>query len=461
MTALKQFLLGLMLLGAVTYFGGGGTFASFSAQTSNNGSSIASGTLTMNDTVNSATSCLSAAGTSNDNVNSVNQAVNAAGCDKLLTLTNVAPGMAASTAKVTILNSGSIAASQFSVWGSSVNATLNTAVPVGTFSSISVVGLEGPVLSGQNLELNYGSNLPQTFKASSSVTPPASPTTPVTINVTAPLGGTATATAALPIGATMTDTSSNTDSTATATNNMDCYDVKTTGGTATATKGDSLNFNPILGNPFCGHALFFMQETGAFNYCWYGNGAPGNPSENVSGLCNVPIIGVTLGTALTIGTVSSSVTLQIPSQTLNGNISNGDTLVVTSGAHTQTFTATQSIVLGTTGVTGITATSTTPFANFTFPIGSTVVDLTSASAMTADTTSTITGFDTLHNSTGRIPLAPMTANGAINAAAAVQLNGGAVRTFVLGLYFPTPPGINQNYLQGLVSTFGITWHLDQ
>jgi hypothetical protein len=59
MNALKQFLLGLMLLGAVTYFGGGGTWASFSAETSNAGESIASGTLTMNDTA-SATACYSA-----------------------------------------------------------------------------------------------------------------------------------------------------------------------------------------------------------------------------------------------------------------------------------------------------------------------------------------------------------------------------------------------------------------
>jgi hypothetical protein len=55
MNALKQFLLGLMLLGAVTYFGGGGTFASFSAETANNGSSVASGTLTMSATVQGGT----------------------------------------------------------------------------------------------------------------------------------------------------------------------------------------------------------------------------------------------------------------------------------------------------------------------------------------------------------------------------------------------------------------------
>jgi hypothetical protein len=29
------------------------------------------------------------------------------------------------------------------------------------------------------------------------------------------------------------------------------------------------------------------------------------------------------------------------------------------------------------------------------------------------------------------------------------------------VYLPGPAGINQNPLQGLQSTFGITWHIDQ
>jgi hypothetical protein len=35
------------------------------------------------------------------------------------------------------------------------------------------------------------------------------------------------------------------------------------------------------------------------------------------------------------------------------------------------------------------------------------------------------------------------------------------RTFIVGVYMPSPTGTNQNPLQGLSSTFGITWHLDQ
>jgi hypothetical protein len=47
----------------------------------------------------------------------------------------------------------------------------------------------------------------------------------------------------------------------------------------------------------------------------------------------------------------------------------------------------------------------------------------------------------------------------------VQLNhfgsGTYSRTFKVGVYVPAPAGINQNPLQGLQSSFGITWHIDQ
>src|SRR5471030_337651 len=98
MNALKQCLLGLMLLGAVTYFGGGGTFASFSAETSNAGSSISSGTLTMSDQVNTGGLCLTTNATSANNVNPA--------CAAALTLPNVAPGTPAGTAKISIQNTG-------------------------------------------------------------------------------------------------------------------------------------------------------------------------------------------------------------------------------------------------------------------------------------------------------------------------------------------------------------------
>jgi hypothetical protein len=59
----------------------------------------------------------------------------------------------------------------------------------------------------------------------------------------------------------------------------------------------------------------------------------------------------------------------------------------------------------------------------------------------------------------------VTANGTVDTLAPVQLSrfgsGTYSRTFQVGLYLPAPAGTNQNPLQGLASTFGITWHIDQ
>src|SRR5665213_3849400 len=112
----KKLLLAVLAIGAAAYLGGGGTFASFSAEASNNGSSVSSGTLTMSNKVNSATACMST------DVNSTQNNVNP-NCNALFALTNVAPGIAAGSAKLTIQNTGSIDASKlFSVAASYVNA---------------------------------------------------------------------------------------------------------------------------------------------------------------------------------------------------------------------------------------------------------------------------------------------------------------------------------------------------
>ena len=66
---------------------------------------------------------------------------------------------------------------------------------------------------------------------------------------------------------------------------------------------------------------------------------------------------------------------------------------------------------------------------------------------------------------GKIQLYPVTANGTIDTLASVQLShfnsGTFSRTFQVGVYVPAPAGTNQNQLQGLSSTFGLTWHIDQ
>jgi hypothetical protein len=81
-------------------------------------------------------------------------------------------------------------------------------------------------------------------------------------------------------------------------------------------------------------------------------------------------------------------------------------------------------------------------------------------------TDTITNFNTMHNGAlGKIQLYPVSSSGVLDTAASVQLShfnsGTYARTFQVGVYLPAPTGQNQNPLQGLISTFGITWHIDQ
>jgi len=426
---LKGVLLFFMAIGAAAYFGGGGAFASFSAETTNVGSSAASGTLTMSDQVNTGTACLSANATSQNNVN--------AACASVLALTNVAPGVYGGVAQVTVQNTGSIDASKFYLWAPYVNATLSAGIS-GTVTSLPITALEGTVTNGDSIVLSFGTHT-QTFTANAAASGGAT-----SISVTSQA-----ANFAYPIGTIVVDTSSNTSPA-----NTDCYDAKTTvAGTTGATKGTDLNFNPVTGNPFCGTALIYIQETtGGKNYCWLGKGSS---PEAASGMCTAPI-SVNPSSALSTGGPITS----LPVTALNGNVASGDSIVITSGTNTQTFTASANAYFG---ATAIPVNSATP--NFAYPTTSTVIDTTALSSLNPDTTDTITNFNTAHNIIGKIQLFPVTANGTINNAATVELDhfnsGTFSRVFQVGVYLPAPAGINQNPLQGLQSTFGITWHIDQ
>jgi len=428
---LKALLAFLMAIGAAAYFGGGGTFASFSAETTNVASSVGSGTLTMSDQVNTGTACLSANALPQNNVNPA--------CAAVLALTNVAPGVFGGVAQVTVKNTGSIDASKFYFWAPQVNATLTGALTSGVaVTTLAVSPLEGTIVSGDSLVVSFGTHT-QTFVANAAASGGAT-----SISVTSQV-----ANFSYDVGTIVSDSNSNTNP-----NNTDCYDAKTTvPGTTGATKGNDLNFNPVAGNPFCGTALVFVQETtGGFNYCWLGKGSS---PEAANGACTAPI-SVTLSSALSI----SGPILSLPVTALNGNVGTGDPIVVASGSHTQTFTASAAAFFG---ATSISVSSATP--NFAYPTTSTVIDSAALSALNPDTTDTISNFDTAHNTIGKIQLFPVTGNGAVDNAAPVELNhfnsGLYSRTFQVGVYLPAPAGINQNPLQGLQSTFGITWHIDQ
>lgn len=128
---LKVLLVAALFVGAVAYSGSGGSFSSFNAQVDNPGSSLASGTLTLNDTVNGQTAktCFSWTGTSaSDNTNTA--------CQALFSLSNIEPGQwspSGNTAQVAIENDGSLGASQFSFFapaGAACHDTATTTSPV-------------------------------------------------------------------------------------------------------------------------------------------------------------------------------------------------------------------------------------------------------------------------------------------------------------------------------------------
>lgn len=163
MVTTKRMLMLLMVVGVVAYAGGAGTFSSFSAETSNRNSSIASGTLAMSDTVNTGSACLSSNAASADNYQTA--------CDVALTLTNQAPGVFGGASKITVANTGSIDASQLTVYAPYVNATLATQINSGTtIGSLATTALEGNVSTGDTIELDYGGQSIQ-MVASGAVSP--------------------------------------------------------------------------------------------------------------------------------------------------------------------------------------------------------------------------------------------------------------------------------------------------
>jgi predicted ribosomally synthesized peptide with SipW-like signal peptide len=88
---------------------------------------------------------------------------------------------------------------------------------------------------------------------------------------------------------------------------------------------------------------------------------------------------------------------------------------------------------------------------------STLTTLNSSNA-----TTTIGAFGTSHNAlAGKIDLAPVSADGALATSGTPLAATGAAgaRTFEIALYLPNSAS-NQNALQGLQSTFGLTWHID-
>ncbi|MCU1486124.1 MAG: hypothetical protein JWN67_2870 [Actinomycetia bacterium] len=107
MTPARRGLVGLLLAGIALSTSTLGTFATFSASTTNGSSAFSSGSIVLSDQVNGGTACLSAGTTATNNVNTDTNAN--ANCAAALAVTNQKPGDVA-TASLQIQNVGSLAA---------------------------------------------------------------------------------------------------------------------------------------------------------------------------------------------------------------------------------------------------------------------------------------------------------------------------------------------------------------
>jgi hypothetical protein len=148
---------------------------------------------------------------------------------------------------------------------------------------------------------------------------------------------------------------------------------------------------------------------------------------------------------------------------LNGNVRTGDSIVVTQGTHTQTFTASAAATFG---ASSISVNSTAVGSPFT--AGAIVTNRSAQNSLDSNAaTDNVTAFQTAHHlSGGKLELFPVNGNGTVDNVSGISeltKSGGSnpTRTFYVGLYLPVPGGSNQNALQGLASTFGLTWHIDQ
>ena len=474
----KKLLVLAMLLGVVSFVLGGSTFASFSAETSNPGSTFATGTLTLSNQVNSQTVCNSVDATSLDNYKAT--------CNAILALTNEAPGVTDTSgsyiggyAKVTIANTGSLNASTFNVYAPYVNARINTQISSGatvgagqTVTSFTVTPLEGPVATNDKLWLSTGSTTQQ-FCAGA---PAAGGATSITISGGYAVGAsgscpasTTTAGTTYNVGSRLNDLSTNTSAA-----NTDCFDAQTTSASGGATFGTQLNFNSTTNNPLCSTTLLWVQEqstygASTYNYCWFGRGSAfgdQSPSgEDSNGQCRTPTT-LVLASNVTAGSTSYSLNVG----TLAGNIRSGDTITFTESGNTMTCTAASTYNIGYASTVSVNTCSGGGAQVFD---GSAVVKDTSAftGLNSTNSSSTLSYFDQHYFSGSGIAMPPLTGNGTTNATATVQLGKAgtagssgvapATRVYYIGVYIPAPSNTTQNTIQGLVSTFGLTWHVDQ
>lgn len=466
----KKVLVLVMAAGAIAYVGGRGTFAIFTAETANSPNAITSGTLVLGDAnATTGTTCYSYGGTTVYNSNY--------GCGAVWTgLGNVDPGTVAQT-KLTIDDEGSIDASKFYLFAPNPRTTLAaTLSPFSSPSSSSVVvntasstGFLQSLAVGNTLAVSEGSNSESVVVSAIGST--AGTTTTITVQLPS---GTTSLVHTYDPGARVENTSANKTAA-----NTECFDQTTTSSNVPvtgATPGSTLPFVTTTNNPLCSSLVVWVQEQEAvgsttINYCWYGFGSSTSLTPATNGQCRTPTTTAT-NQAVAAGTPISTLTVSA----LTGNIAKGDVLQITGGGKTEKLEAAADAYINDTTISVANVPSsggpTPPWTpTNSYSSGAALADLSAQSDVDNDSYDTVSNFDTLHPKTAPIQLEPLTQDGSNSrlgdpsTTATVWLakhgSAGSTRVFYIGVDMPLASGQSQNQLQGLLSTFGLSWHIEQ
>jgi hypothetical protein len=158
---IKQYLMLLTVVGLIAVAANGsGTFASFSAETTNGGNTFATGTLFLHDSANGGTACTSESAGSN---------LQTSGCDVLLPLALSKSG-ATRTADLALSNAGSLAATDIKFFspggctpGTPSITTLGAGGATGSPATINVAAIPQPLFTGNTITLTNGSGQTDTL----------------------------------------------------------------------------------------------------------------------------------------------------------------------------------------------------------------------------------------------------------------------------------------------------------
>lgn len=504
--SLKRWLLVVLVLGLAAFSGTGGTFASFNAITTNSGNSISTGTLTLSDTVTSGTVCLSSGGTVGSAATNDNSS-----CTSVLTVTNLAPGawnMSTQIASVTVEDTGSLDAGTFTLGapaGAACSSTKTTRAPYVAVTGVSLtsgsttasvtsstalakVQVGMPVLgagvpSGTTVTAVGTTTVTMSQKASASESSERVDfgwsTTLSNVQFSANssrvtrTGGFPGVWVGMTVTATGTPVPASTVVTALSGTSLTISQTATSTTTTTAvfgaTSGTQTNFTATpssSGYPLCSKATLFVQESATVggttdDYCWYGlSGSTasgytatgtGKTESASTGMCLAPL-------STTLVTNFSCATGTITLSAVTGPIFHGNDLQVLNEGYTCLLQVTSTVAPSTSSKTiHVTHVS----GSGTFPKGAEVSDSTTAAKLNSDHTHTIKNFlSSFEHTKEGIILYPVSAPGKITKAATVQLSSFESRTFTIGLYLPETSGTH-NTVQGLKTTFGLTWYITQ